>query len=130
EQGGEAVRPSLTDVLPDLGLGTDVDAPRRMGGDEHEGAGGELTADDELLLVASRQGACGDVDTGRPHVELLTDQFGAFACSGAVHPEPLRERVLGLVAERSVLPEGRVEEQAVGRAVLRDEPDAGLAAVP
>ena len=57
QPGGRAPR----GVVPDGGLGADVDAARRVGGDEHLGVGDHLPPDDELLLVAARQRERGDV---------------------------------------------------------------------
>ena len=49
----EAFGASLPDVVPHLGLGADVDAASRVGGDEQYGVGGHFAADDQLLLVAA-----------------------------------------------------------------------------
>ena len=69
----DAEAPGLPQGLPDGGLGADVDAAGGLRGDQHGGVGDHLAADDELLLVAARQGVGGHVDAGRADVELLDD---------------------------------------------------------
>ena len=43
------------DQRVDLGLGADVDAPRRLVEDQHLGLGGEPAGEHDLLLVAARE---------------------------------------------------------------------------
>ena len=70
-------------------------------------------------------GAGEDVDARGAHVVLLDDPLGVGAGAGPVDP---RTRVtfgaLGLVAEDPVLPQRRVEQQAVPVPVLGDVADA------
>ena len=49
-------RRAVADVVPDRGLGADVHAAGRVGGDEHLRVAAHLAADDQLLLVAAGQG--------------------------------------------------------------------------
>src|SRR5690606_34962759 len=87
-----------------------------------------LAADDELLLVAAGQGQRQRVHTRRADVVRLDDALGVGLGRAPVDPEPAAGRRPGLVAEHAVLPERRLQQQALAVAVLGDVADAGLAA--
>ena len=131
QQHAEPLAAGPLDVVPDRGLGADVDAAGRVRGDQQDRVAAHLAADDQLLLVAAGQGAGGGVDRracGRRTRSTIRSV-------SALAPAPVDQPVLargrqGLVAEDAVLPERRVEQQAVVVAVLGDEADAGLAALP
>ena len=98
-----------------------------MGRDQEDRVAAHLASDDELLLVAAGQRPGGHVDARRADVVLLDDALGVLAGTGPVDPRALGARRPRLVAEDAVLPERRVEQQAVPVAVLGDVADAGLA---
>ena len=79
EQHGEVGGPGLAEVVPDGGLGADVDASGGLGGDEHRRVGHHLAADDELLLVAAGQREGGDVGPGVRTSNSSMICFGALA---------------------------------------------------
>ena len=63
-------RAGVAHVVPDRGLGADVDAAGRVRGDQQPRVAAHLAADDQLLLVAAGQRDGGDVDAGRADVVL------------------------------------------------------------
>ena len=64
-----------------------------VGGHHHLGLAPHLPADDELLLVAARQRAGGDVDRGGADVVLLDDLLGLRPCGAGVDQRaPARSR--------------------------------------
>ena len=66
----------VADPVPDGRLRADVHAPRGVRGDQHAGAGLQLAADDELLLVAAGQRAGQRVRPGGTDVVLAHDPRG------------------------------------------------------
>ncbi|CAM5740625.1 hypothetical protein SHIRM173S_01137 [Streptomyces hirsutus] len=106
QQDGEALAARLPDVVPDRGLRADVHTAGGVGGDQEAGPAADLTADDQLLLVASGQGGGGDVDAGGAHVVLLDDAPGVLRAAFGLQPEALGVGLLGDVAEDAVFPEG------------------------
>ena len=95
------------------------------------GLAAHLPADDELLLVAAGQRGRGHVDAGRADV-VLRRRCARCPCarpSRSIHG-PLTFGACGLVAEDAVLPQRRLEQQALPVPVLGDVADAGLAAAP
>ena len=98
-------RRACSDVVPDLGLGADVDAAGRVGGDQQHRVAAHLAPHDELLLVAARERTSGGVDAGGADVVLLDDPRGVGARTRPVEPEALDRRRPGLVAEDAVLPQ-------------------------
>lgn len=130
QQDRQPLAAGLADLVPDLRLRADVDAARRVGGDEQLGVVAHLAADDQLLLVAAGERGGGHVDAGRAHVVLGDDPLGVAAGRARVEEGTLGVGGLGDVAEDAVLPERGVQEQAVAVAVLGDVADAALAALP
>jgi hypothetical protein len=127
QQRRQSFRARIAQDVPDRRLRADVDAPRRVGGDEHPRAGEHLPSDDQLLLVAARQREAADVDASGPHVELLDDPRRAFPGGGAIDETAPRERRAGLVTEDHIFPQAHRQHHPVTLTVLGDVPETGLA---
>ncbi len=92
------------------------------------GIGLELAGQDQLLLVAARQGSGGHVDASRPHVETLDESGGKLLdlldeqeAAGAA------ELVIVLTPQDRVLPQRHVQHQTLLVPVLGDERDPRVA---
>ena len=112
-----------------IGLGADVDAACRVGGDQHGRLGEHLPSDDQLLLVAARQRERTHVDARRAHVEAAYDLVGALAAGVPIDQPVVGELATGLMAEQHVLPQRHGEDHPVAVAVLGDQADPGGAPV-
>ncbi len=126
--GSETCGTGVAQDVPDHRLGADVDTASGMCGDQYLGLGGHLASDDQLLLVATRQGERRHVDARGAHVELVDDGVRSGLGTGDVEPRTLGERPPMVVAERGVLPQREPEDEAVLLTVLGDVADAGVAA--
>src|SRR5262249_44825815 len=104
EQHAHALVAGPADVVPDRGLGADVDAAGGVGRDQHLGRVAHLAADDELLLVTAGQGARRHGDTRGADVVGGDDALGVLAGAGNVDQEAAGVGRLGLVAEDAVFP--------------------------
>ena len=102
----------------------DVQAARGLRGDEHARVARDLARDDALLLVAARQRRGQRCRAAAAHVVLLDEAGGAVA--HAVDQQPAVPRQLGRVvlAQREVLRQGEVQDEAAALAVLGDVRDA------
>ena len=108
------------------GLRTDVDATGRVRGDAaRSGSASHLPPDDELLLVAARQGERGHLGPGvRTSNSSMISLVRRAAPRRGRSRSPVANGRLRLVAEHDVLPQRRREHEAVALAVLRDVPEA------
>src|SRR5688500_5578104 len=92
----------------------DVEAARRLGGDDHVGPAVELAREDDLLLVSTGEltGTLPRTGCADP-VEI--DETPRSGRRGALRPSRL--------AEGEVLGNGHLGNDAVARSVFGDEPD-------
>ena len=103
----------------------DVEAARRLRGEDELHRHRELARDDDLLLVAARQGAGQRVDRRRPDVEVLDALRGACSLTASRSKIPrLAVRLAVVGVEDVVLGDGHRGDQPVPTAVLRDVGDA------
>ena len=108
-------------LVVDVGVGADVEAAGRLGGDERPGVTGEGPGEEHLLQVAPGQPANGvvrlgaDVEVGDQPSSVLAD---TAALRQAVAPEPVE------VLEDEVLLDGQSGDDAAA-AVLGDPPESG-----
>ena len=123
-------RPALVALLDEAAVDelgrTDVQAARRLGGEQDAWVAGDLACDDDLLLVsarerrgAGRRGAAADVELLQELTRAREQPLGLS--------QPKREAgALAVVVQAEVLCEGEVEDEAPALAVLGDVPDAGV----
>ena len=123
EDDPEAGRGQLGDDPVDLDLGPDVDAAGRLVEDQQPRLRGQPLGQDDLLLVAARQGADHLLDAGHLHVELLGVVVGDGPLRRAVDQEPREEPRQD--RQRHVLGDREVQHQAFLVAVLGQVGDAG-----
>ena len=123
-------RAGLLEQVPDRGLRADVHAAGRVGRDQQprvaRSSRGRRSASAGCRRRARRRA------TSMPGVRTSysrDDALGVGAGAVAVDAEPLAFGGCGLVAEDAVLPQRRLEQQALPVAVLGDVADAGLAAL-
>src|SRR5439155_183434 len=89
-----------------------IEAPSRLRRDQHAWTASELAGQHELLLVATRQRARGDVGATGPDAEAR-DALGRRGAHGAeVEPRSPAERRPVAIAEGEVLAHGHVADQA------------------
>ena len=112
----------LVHELVDLVLGADVDAAGRVVQDEDPRLGHQPLGDDDLLLVAAREGLDRDVDRGRLDGEALGELEGLGELGVAVDAHEAGEAVE--VGQGDVLEDGLDEHQALALAVLGHQADA------
>src|SRR3982074_1114625 len=96
----------------------DVDAPRRLRGDQQASPTGEFAGDDHLLLVAARERTGRDAHRARPNIEFL---YGALRepQDGVAHNlEPVGEWRPFIAAQHQVVGNWKAEHQTVLLAVL------------
>src|SRR5699024_2725420 len=97
-------------------------AARRLVEEEHPAAVEQPPTEEDLLLVAAREGARVALGVGRPQVEVV-DLRARLAALGALVEEPragaARER-----RERDVPVDGLVEQEPLGLALLGAQADA------
>jgi hypothetical protein len=114
-------------LAADLRRGADVDAPRRLRGDQNFRLLADFAADDELLQVAAREAACRGLRVGRAHVECGDDlrRTGAHrvgANEAASHEAALARR------QQRILGERHLGHGAATQSLLGDEGQAAPAA--
>ncbi len=108
-------------LVVDVGVGTDVEAAGRLGGDEGPGRAGQRPGQEDLLQVAAGQPAGGVVGLGAD-VEVGDQPPGVLA-----HPVALGEPVAPEaveVLEDEVLLDGQPRHDAAA-AILGDPPEPG-----
>ena len=105
----------------DVGVGADVEATGRLGGDERPGVTGERPGEEHLLQVAPRQ-PTNDVVRLGPDVEVGDQPSSVLADTAALReavvPEPVE------VLEDEVLLDGQSGDHAAA-AVFGDPSEAG-----
>ena len=103
----------------------DVEAARRLGGDEHPRVAGDLAGDDALLLVAARQRRGERLGLAAADVELADQRARARRpCAAATASRAGSIFARAVLAQREVLGEREVEHEAAAVAVLGDVRDA------
>src|SRR5918992_1616478 len=111
------------DAVP-LALRPDVDPAGRLAEDQDLRVGREPLRDHDLLLVAARERADGDLQAGGPDLEPVREVGGDLALTPAIDEpearEPPQERQRGVVLDR------HLEHEALVLAVLGNEGEAGL----
>src|SRR6185437_1921829 len=105
---------------------SDVEASRRLRGNQDLRVAGDLPGCDDLLLVASRQPARTRERSAAAHVELPDQPPGAGDEAVREQPPPPRVRRLCVVMERNVLRDAELEHETAALAVLRNVTDAGV----
>ena len=104
----------------------DVEAARRLRGDQQARVRLDLARQHDLLLIAARERPRRRRGPAAAHVVEL-DPLGRARHHGvAVEPVQVRDRRLVVVVQRRVLGDREVEHEAVALAILRDVPDAGV----
>src|SRR5581483_10563268 len=102
----------------------DVQAARRLSGDQDLRVARDLTRDDHLLLVPAGEGAGARPRAAAADVEVLDQLPGAGDEAARVQPAPLRIGLLRVVVERDVLRDRELEHEAAALPVLGDVADA------
>ena len=118
----------LEDLAPDELDRADVEAPRRLCGEQQLRIGLELASEDQLLLIAARQRASRRLDAAGPDVELRDQPLGEFLhLPDEQHAPAAGELGVVVPPEHGVLPERHVEHEPLVVAILGDECHAGVA---
>ena len=122
EQHRHARPRRATDELVDRALGADVDAARRLVGDEQARATEEPLREQHLLLVAARERATPARPRRRPHVDA-PDQRRLASLARAREHDPVPSR-RAEVRQGHVLVDRPAHQKALGLARLGQERDA------
>ena len=104
-----------------------IDAPGRLGGDQHAWRLQDLPPDDELLQVAAGQAGGGRLDAARDHAEALDDRVGVAARGTAADEGGGDQTHASVAAEQGILDQGHVGDGAVPVALLRHAGEAEIA---
>ena len=108
----------------------DVEAARRLCGDQDVRVARHLAGDDDLLLVAARKRAAGSLRAPATNVEVLDQLCRALEQSLRIEPARLRGRRVAVVVQRDVLRDRELEHEAAALPVFRDVPHAGVQHFP
>ena len=102
----------------------DVDAAGRLTDQQQRGLFLDLARNDDLLLVAAREVAGGQVWVRRTHVEILHQPGGAGPDRGVVHQRAGLVFRVAVMTEDGVFPGGEIHDQPLDLPVLGDVADA------
>ena len=103
--------------------GSDVQPPRRLAGHEHPRVALHLAGDDDLLLVATRQGRGERRRRPAAHVELLQEPAGERDQAARAQPAKTGVGLVPVFVEPDVLGEREVQDEPTPLAVFRDMAD-------
>ena len=116
------------ELVPDRGLRADVDAAGRVGGDQQHGSPDSSRPMTSFCWLPPDSAAAGTSMPGvRTSNSATIARCRARAAARSIQTTAAAVGALRLVAEHLVLPQRRVEQQAVPVAVLGDVADARLA---
>ena len=96
----------------------DVEAARRLCGDQDLRVARHLAGDDDLLLVAARERAAGSLRAPAANVEVLDQLCRALEQPLRIEPARLRGRRVAVVVQRDVLRDRELEHEAAALAVF------------
>jgi hypothetical protein len=99
---GDALVALGDDLVVDELDRADVDAARRLRGDQQLDRAAELARHHHLLLVAAGETAAVRVDAGGAHIEFFDQRFGVFG-DGALLMVALWQRAAGSIVEHQVI---------------------------
>src|SRR4051812_17844710 len=119
DEDGRPAGGEVEQCLVDRGGGRGVDAPGRLGDDQHVGVLHDLAADDELLQVAAREAGGRVRDAGGADVEALHDLAREGRDARAADQPAAGEALALPAAEQRVVDERERADGAVAVALLR-----------
>src|SRR5207248_8003011 len=119
EQDAGAPAPGLDEPAMDELDRSDVQATRRLCGEEHLRISRDLAADDDLLLIASRESRSQRLRPPASDVELPQDPSSPLDEPPGEKPAESRVRFCVVVVQGEVLGQREVEHEAAPLPVLR-----------
>jgi hypothetical protein len=122
QQDADPLRGERADQLVDRPLRTDVDAARRLIGDEHPRRVEEPLCEEHLLLVAAGERADGSAGAACPNVQAA-DEVARSPALGSTRRHP-RRRDLAEMRQCDVLDDRAEHQQPLLLAILREHHDA------
>ena len=98
----------------------DVEAARRLRGDQHARVAVDLAGEDDLLLVATRERAGARLRAAAAHVELLDEPRRPLDEPPREEPAESRVRRAAVVVQRDVLGDRELQHEPAPLAILRN----------